>query len=163
MEPQFAVRRAAVGDVHVLAEFNLEMAAETEERQLDRDTLVKGVTALLENPDAGFYLVAEHQNMVIGALMVTSEWSDWRNGRFWWIQSVFVHKEYRRRGAFRTLFQRVDELASLEPDVCGLRLYVERENGPAHATYEAMGMHKTHYEMYELEFSLSPDPHPPGQ
>jgi ribosomal protein S18 acetylase RimI-like enzyme len=101
----------------------------------------------------GFYLVAEAADgQVAGSLMVTTEWSDWRNGRFWWIQSVYIQPDWRRRGVFRALYRHLTEIAEDEPDVCGFRLYVERENAAAQATYRALGMHEGVYRVYERGF-----------
>jgi ribosomal protein S18 acetylase RimI-like enzyme len=108
-----------------------------------------GVEVLLANPDRGFYLVAEQGGLVVGALMVTFEWSDWRNGLFWWIQSVYVRPESRRDGILSSLYQFVKSRAEKEPEVCGLRLYVEQENVGAQKAYDALGMTRTRYEMYE--------------
>jgi len=108
-----------------------------------------GVRRLLAQPALGFYLVAEAAGEVVAALMVTSEWSDWRNGRFWWLQSVYVLPAWRRRGVFRALHAHVAAAAAREPDVCGLRLYVERGNLAAQATYRALGMDTTDYLLLE--------------
>jgi len=106
------------------------------------------VQALLANSNLGYYFVAENEGEVVGTLMVTTEWSDWRNGVFWWIQSVYIHPDFRRQGIYRSLYQHVQEL-SREHNVCGFRLYVEKENESAQQTYQKMGMHQTHYRMYE--------------
>ena len=125
------------------------MALETESRVLDAEHLLPGVAAVLRNPLHGFFVVAAAGRDIAGALLVTFEWSDWRNGRFWWIQSVYVPPEYRRRGVYRRLHDFVRERARAEGDVVGLRLYVERDNVNAHRTYEALGMGETPYRMYE--------------
>jgi ribosomal protein S18 acetylase RimI-like enzyme len=104
---------------------------------------------LIAQPALGFYLVAEMQGEVVGCLMVTTEWSDWRNGRFWWIQSVYVPAAWRRRGVFRALYGHVTSAAAREPDVCGVRLYVERENAVAQSTYRSLGMSETDYLLFE--------------
>ncbi len=128
------------------------MAAETEDKQLDLAVVTDGVRQLLEQPEAGFYLVAEENETVVGALMVTFEWSDWRNGFFWWLQSVYVRPEQRRRGVFRQLYERVQAMAESRPDVCGLRLYVDKHNAVGKATYQTLGMSETAYHVFELEF-----------
>jgi len=148
------IRKANPADAVVIAEFNASIAEETEHRTLDRKILLRGVRALLKDPKKGVYFVAEMDGNVVGQLMITYEWSDWRNGNFWWIQSVYVRKEFRQQGVFRSLYARVEGLAKKRKGICGLRLYVERENERAQKTYETMGMRRTVYEMYEKEFEL---------
>jgi len=148
------IRKANPADAVVIAEFNASIAEETEHRTLDRKILLRGVRALLKDPKKGVYFVAEMDGNLVGQLMITYEWSDWRNGNFWWIQSVYVRKEFRQQGVFRSLYARVEGLAKKRKDICGLRLYVERENERAQKTYETMGMKRTVYEMYEKEFEL---------
>ena len=143
------VRRARPGDADAIAAFNAAMAFETEGKRLLPQVLGAGVRRLIAEPALGFYLVAEADGAAVACLMVTTEWSDWRNGRFWWIQSVYVQPAWRRRGVFRTLYTEVGALARREPDVCGLRLYVEHENTVAQATYESLGMQRTDYHLYE--------------
>jgi GNAT superfamily N-acetyltransferase len=147
-----SVRSAGSGDASLLIEFNLAMAMESEDKGLDRATLAAGVEHLIEHPLDGFYLVAELAGEPAGALMVTYEWSDWRAGRFWWIQSVYVKPEYRRKGVYSALHRSVRERALSAPDTCGIRLYVERENAGAQATYASLGMSETAYRLYEEEF-----------
>ena len=148
-----AVRRATSSDVTTLVAFNVAMAAESEDKALDEGVLHQGIEAVLGNPVHGLYLVAERQGRVVGTLMVTYEWSDWRNGRFWWIQSVFVSEEHRRRGVYRALHDHVRALAMSDDSSCGIRLYVERDNTGAQATYDAMGMGETEYRLYEEEWA----------
>ena len=145
----FAVRRAGAGDVEVLIRFNRAMAEETEQRTLSEATVTAGVRAVLSDPAAGFYLLALDDNEPVASLMITTEWSDWRNGTFWWIQSVYVAPTYRRRGAYRALYDHVRRLAGEAGDVCGFRLYVERENTGARRVYETLGMIETPYRLYE--------------
>ena len=147
-----SVRSAVSGDASQLIEFNLAMAMESEDKGLDRATLAAGVEHLIEHPLDGFYLVAELAGVPAGSLMVTYEWSDWRAGRFWWIQSVYVKPEYRRKGVYSALHRSVRERALSAPDTCGIRLYVERENAGAQATYASLGMSETAYRLYEEEF-----------
>jgi len=142
------IRLATLADAQVLVEFNCAMAAETESKNLLPEVIGAGVHSLLGNPAAGFYLLAEHDSAV-GSLMITKEWSDWRNGTFWWIQSVYVRPEFRRQGVYKNLYRHVQQLASKDPAVCGFRLYVERENERAQATYGALGMKQTHYLVFE--------------
>ena len=125
------------------------MALETEGKVLMPQVIGAGVRHLLRHPDSGFYLVAESGGEVIAALMITTEWSDWRNGEFWWIQSVYVRAERRRQGVYRRLYRFVQTLAAKKRGVCGFRLYVEQSNRRAQATYRASGMQRTHYLVYE--------------
>lgn len=142
------IRRARHGDAETLVEFNRAMAAETEDHALDGAALESGVRALFDHPGRGFYLIAERGGEPAGALLVTTEWSDWRNAPFWWIQSVYVRPDQRRRGVYRGLHARVAELARVG-GACGLRLYVERDNAAAQRTYESLGMAESRYLMYE--------------
>ncbi len=153
MEHQINLRLADEHDVDALVRFNRAMARETEAKDLAVETLTAGVRNLLRNDQYGFYVVAEAadaegQQKVVGSLMITYEWSDWRDAVFWWIQSVYVAPEFRRRGVYRRLYDFVKERAA-EQNVCGFRLYVERENVAAQRTYERLGMTETHYKMYE--------------
>jgi ribosomal protein S18 acetylase RimI-like enzyme len=143
------VRPAGPGDLEVLVGFAAAMARETEDKELDGPTLRAGVAALLADPARGRTYVVESGGAVVAALMLTFEWSDWRNGFWWWIQSVYVAPAARRRGHYRRLHEHVRALAAKEPDVCGLRLYVETDNTGAQATYRAMGMHEAPYRIYE--------------
>ena len=142
------IRLATAADAQVLIEFNAAMALETERKELLPEVIGAGVQSLLANPAAGFYVVAERDG-VIGSLMITKEWSDWRNGTFWWIQSVYVRPHFRRQGVYKRLYRHVQEMAAQDPAVCGFRLYVERENSRAQATYDALGMKQTRYLVFE--------------
>jgi GNAT superfamily N-acetyltransferase len=146
------VRAATRADQAHIAAWNAAMAWETESRRLDPETLERGVLAIFDEPRRGFYLVAEHEGTPVGCLMVTYEWSDWRCGDFWWIQSVYVVESARRLGVFRALYEEVARRAQAARAV-GLRLYVETENERAQATYAGLGMERCHYFMYETEFS----------
>jgi len=148
------IRRATPHDAAVIADYNSFIAQETEHRTLDHKRLLRGVRSLLKDPSKGVYYVAEIGGEVVGQLMITYEWSDWRNGHFWWIQSVYVKQEFRQHGIFRALYDHLEQLARKRKDVCGLRLYVERENHRAQATYEKLGMTRTAYEMFEKDFVL---------
>ncbi len=145
------IRQACTADAACLAQFNITMAAETEALTLSTKTVKHGVCHMIEHPELGFYLLAEINNEIAGCLMLTSEWSDWRNGLFWWVQSVYVRPQYRHQGIYRALYQQVKELASLRHDICGFRLYVEQENKTAQACYQALGMQPTRYFLYEEE------------
>ena len=143
------IRRATLEDAQALADFNREMAKETENIELLPEVIAAGVKAMIERPQMGFYLVAEDQAQLQASLMITTEWSDWRNGLLWWIQSVYVRPDYRRKGLYRLLYQQVKKLAETETGVCGFRLYVEHDNHVAQKTYEALGMQQTAYKIYE--------------
>ena len=144
-----SIRAARDSDLDLLVDFNAAMALETETKVLDPAVLSAGVAAVLAEPRRGFYLVAECDGVVAGCLMITFEWSDWRNGDWWWLQSVYVAAQYRRAGVFRALYAEVERRAAAAPDVIGVRLYVERANARAQQTYTALGMHETHYRVYE--------------
>ena len=141
-------RLAVADDAGILAGFNQAMALETEAKILPGAVVLPGVEAVLRDAGHGFYVVADTGGDVVGALLVTYEWSDWRNGRIWWIQSVYVRPEYRRRGVYRALHAFVRDRARSTGGV-GLRLYVERGNAAAQRTYAALGMHETPYLVYE--------------
>ena len=143
------IRQAVPADADHIAQFNINMARETESMDLDPEIIAAGVKAMLDNPGMGYYLVAEAEGRIVGSLMVTTEWSDWRNGVFWWIQSVYVIADYRRRGVYNKLYARVKELGQEAGNVCGFRLYVEKENKVAQSTYRRLGMERTCYDMYE--------------
>jgi len=146
------VRPAALDDLDLIVSFQRAMARETEGKDLDPARLSRGVRRVFDEPVRGFYLVAERDGRVVGQLMVTYEWSDWRDGDFWWIQSVYVEPESRRRGVYRALHEAALRRARAAAGVCGVRLYVERENATAQAVYEAMGMDRSTYLFYEVEF-----------
>ncbi len=152
MNREIEVRRAGLSDLDTLVSFNAAMAFETEDKGLDEEKLRSGVLAALNNETLGFYLLAEIDGRTTGQLMITTEWSDWRNAYFWWIQSVYVAPEFRRRGVYRALDRQVREDAQAAGDVCGIRLYVERTNHRAQQVYVNLGMSRSHYDMYEVEF-----------
>lgn len=149
MHQGILIRFAEIRDALVITKFNRAMALETEQKKLIPDVILKGVDKLLNNPNLGFYVVAERDNEVIGSLMVTTEWSDWRNGMFWWIQSVYVKPSERRKGIYTELYNFIRESANNNPTVCGFRLYVDTKNILAQNTYEALGMMETDYRIYE--------------
>jgi ribosomal protein S18 acetylase RimI-like enzyme len=149
MSDTLTIRRAEARDADAIAAFNRAMALETEGKALIPELVAAGVRRLLADPSLGFYLVAEHDGRVVACLMVTNEWSDWRNGLFWWIQSVYVEADWRRRGVYRRMYDRIRELAQADPAICGFRLYVEKENAVAQRTYAGLGMEPTDYLMYE--------------
>ncbi len=161
MNPEFRIRAAAASDLDWLAEGAQAMAWETERKRLDAETLRAGIAAGLADAAKARYFIAmqdlplagaETVGVPVGTLMLTREWSDWRNGDWWWIQSVYVPPEHRRKGVFAALYRHVAKLARDEPNVIGLRLYVEKENATAQRTYSALGMTDAGYFVYEDEF-----------
>lgn len=147
------VRAATIDDAEFIAGGNIAMAQETEDKPLDAAIVGPGVRALLEDPMKGRYFVATIDDVPAGQLMLTTEWSDWRNADFWWIQSVYVLPEFRRHGVFRALFNFVESEAHATTGVCGIRLYVERDNARARKTYLDLGAAMTDYDMMEWSFS----------
>lgn len=143
------IRLAAEEDAGAMVAFNQAMAMETEGKRLSAEVLSPGVKAVFADPNKGFYVVAEDEARIVGGLMVTFEWSDWRNKWFWWIQSVYVVPEARGKKIYRKLYEFVKKLAAEKNDVCGFRLYVEHENTRAQAVYEKLGMERSAYQMYE--------------
>jgi len=156
-EQALHIRAARPDDLDTLVEFNAAMARETEDKDLDPAVLRAGMAAVLADPARGFYLVAECDGAVAGCLMITHEWSDWRNGDWWWIQSVYVAPAFRRRGVYRALHAETERRARAAADVIGLRLYVERDNHHAQRTYVSLGMTPTSYDIYALQFGAAPD------
>jgi len=155
------LRAATVEDLDTLVAFNIAHAQEVEDKGLDPEVLDSGIRHLMMHPKEGFYIVAENKGTpagdnngaeTAGILMVTTEWSDWRNGRFWWIQSVYVAPNFRRQGVYGRMHQWVREQALREAQCCGLRLYVEKENSGAQAAYVGQGMSETYYRLYEEVF-----------
>lgn len=143
------IRVAGPQDIEALVSFNQAMALETENKVLQLDVLRAGVSAIIQDENKGFYLVAVANEQVVGSLMVTTEWSDWRNAQFWWIQSVYIIPSMRRQGIYAKLYTRVKTLAVERNNICGFRLYVENDNFIAQKTYESLGMQASHYLMYE--------------
>jgi ribosomal protein S18 acetylase RimI-like enzyme len=154
------IRRAGGDDVDSIVAFSAAMAWETEQRKLDEARLREGTQSLLGTPSLGFFMVAEaagaQRTTLVGQLMITYEWSDWRNGVFWWIQSVYVDPAWRRRGVFRRMLEEVMASAKAARDVCGVRLYVEQENQTAQAVYQRLGLTPSGYRVYEQDFVLAP-------
>ena len=146
-------RKGAISDIEIIVQFQKNMALETEEKILLESSIRSGVTEVIGDEQKGTYLVAEHEDKIIGSLLITYEWSDWRNGWFWWIQSVYVKKEWRRKGVYSHLYDEVKKLSLNEGNVCGIRLYVEKENRIAQTVYKNLGMYDTKYLLYETEFS----------
>jgi ribosomal protein S18 acetylase RimI-like enzyme len=149
MTETFHIRKATAGDADSIANFNAAMAFETEHKRLVPELIGAGVRRLLGDPSLGFYVVAEQAGEVVGCLLVTNEWSDWRNGLFWWIQSVYVVESARRQGVYRAMYDHIRGLAKADPGICGFRLYVEKDNAQAQRTYKSLGMAETDYLIYE--------------
>ena len=153
------IRRATVADIDTISMFNAALAMETEARMLDAPLLRSGVETIVQDASKGWYAVAESLSApslskVVGQILITYEWSDWRNGHFWWLQSLYVDQAFRQQGVFRQLYEYVCKQAQANPEkVCGFRLYVERENLQAHQAYAHIGFQETPYQMHELEFS----------
>jgi ribosomal protein S18 acetylase RimI-like enzyme len=152
------IRAAYPRETSILVEFNRCLARESEGRELDPERLRAGVEAVFADPNRGTYYLALRGEEALGGLLVTSEWSDWRNGVFWWIQSVYVVASARRTGVFRQLYDHVLARARVHPEVCGLRLYVEHENTHAQEVYQRVGMHAARYRFFELDFVLPTTP-----
>jgi GNAT superfamily N-acetyltransferase len=155
----FHIRPATRDDVDSIIEFNRAMALETENRRLDVPMLRQGILTFLGSPGHGSYIVAEcpkdESSKPVGQLMITYEWSDWRNGVFWWIQSVYVAPERRGLGVFRAMYHHVLDKAKADPHVCGIRLYVERENHRAQTVYQRVGLTPSAYTVFEQDFVLT--------
>ena len=145
------VRAATADDLDLMARWAQAMAIETEDKALDADIVTRGIAAGLADPGRARYYVASVDDEAAGTLMLTTEWSDWRNGWWWWIQSVYVAPAHRRKGVYRALYSHVHDLARADPEVRGLRLYVEKENVTAQRTDEFLGMVDAGYRMYEAE------------
>lgn len=143
------VRQATRSDSASIVEFQLSMAWETEELKLNEPTVIKGVAAVFEDPAKGIYYVAETEGKVVGSLLTTFEWSDWRNGTVLWIQSVYVRPEYRKRSIFSKLYKHIQEKVNGNSNLRGIRLYADKTNIPAHGVYEHLGMTAEHYQMFE--------------
>ncbi len=148
------IREAIPSDIESLIAFQQAMARETECKTLEPELIREGVRTVFDSPDKGFYLIAEVDGNVAGGLLMTYEWSDWRNATFWWIQSVYVDPRWRRKGVYRAMHDYVYGIARSRDDICGIRLYVERENHIAQQTYASLGMSKSHYDLFEIDFVL---------
>jgi ribosomal protein S18 acetylase RimI-like enzyme len=152
MADSILIRSAGSDDAAIIADYNAAMALETEHKQLDAALLRAGVEQAIAQPEGARYFLAEIDRRVVGQLMITFEWSDWRNGMFWWIQSVYVHPDFRSRGIFKELYRHVERLAR-QAGACGLRLYVERENRAAQEVYQRLGMRDAGYAVFERDWS----------
>jgi GNAT superfamily N-acetyltransferase len=143
------IRPALVGDAPRLIEFQLRMALETEDLELDLPIVQAGVQAVFDDPSKGTYWVAEKGGHVVGGLLTWPEWSDWRNGTVWWIASLYVVPEARGEGVYRRLWNHLEAQVEASPELIGIRLYVDKRNGRARQVYEALGMSAEHYELFE--------------
>jgi GNAT superfamily N-acetyltransferase len=142
------IRKATPSDAPSIIDFQLNMALETEHLKLVPETVTKGVNAVFQDPSRGKYYVADANGQVVASLLITYEWSDWRNSNVWWFQSVYVLPDFRRQGIFRKMYTFIKNQA-IEQDIAGLRLYVETKNIRARKTYESLGMSSEHYSFYE--------------
>ena len=143
------VRKAKPGDESSIVDFQIRMSRETEQIDLDRDIVNKGVNAVFNNPEKGIYFVAESGNKIIASLMITFEWSDWRNGNVYWIHSVYVLPEFRKKGVFKTMYLHLKNNVQKDENIRGLRLYVDKTNTNARKVYETLGMDGDHYLLFE--------------
>ena len=151
------IRPATSADARIIADFNARAAKEIEDRDLDPATALAGVRACLADPSKGFYIMAESGGQIAGQLMITFEWSDWRSGVFWWIQSVYVKPEARRQGVFKALYKHIHKEARRRPEICGLRLYVEKNNNVARKIYTDLGIRHSDFLMHEIDFYFEDD------
>ena len=147
-----SIRDAVPADAEPIADYNNYLAEETEARSLDSDLIGSGVAAFLADPSKGRYWVAEADGVIVGQIAVTFEWSDWRNGMIWWIQSVYVHTDHRRKGVYSSLYRHAESIARTDPEVIGIRLYVEKDNARAKSTYAKLGMRETNYQIMQCLF-----------
>jgi GNAT superfamily N-acetyltransferase len=148
------IRKAVLADAAIITDFNIKLAEESEGLRLDLETVTQGVSALLADSSKGIYFVAETAEAgIVGQLMITYEWSDWRNGNIWWLQSVYVRADFRKRGVFKALFNHLVSLAEKSNEVWGLRLYMDKHNEQARRAYHKLGMTEMNYEVFELPVS----------
>ena len=152
MKPKIKIREASINDIPILVKNNQALAHETENIQLDSEIVLAGVSNALKRKDC-HYFVAELNSEIAGQTMITYEWSDWRNGLFWWIQSVYVKKTYRRKGVFKKMYKFIHERAINDKKCTGIRLYVENNNSIAQKVYNNLGMEETYYKLFEVDFN----------
>ena len=149
----FVVSRGEVCDIDTIVQFQADMAMESEGCVLDKEKVIKGVTAAMLDDSKGIYWVAKYEGRIIGSLMITREWSDWNNEWYWWIQSVYVTPEYRKQGVYKAMYQKVKDAAK-ENNVSQIRLYADKTNLSAQKAYQSLGMHRSHYLMFEEDSGL---------
>lgn len=145
-----SIRKSTAKDIDIIAGFQQRLALETENFNLDLSTVKKGMQAMLDDPSKGTYFIAEINGEIAGCHSITYEWSDWRNGMVWWLQSVYVVEKHRKNGVFKAMFDNLKNLIAADPALAGLRLYVDKSNDRAKKVYEAMGMNGEHYSVFEL-------------
>ena len=145
------IRKANLNDIETISKFNYNLAYETENKKLDINILKKGVENLIKDNSKGQYYVYIADEKIVGQIMYTYEWSDWRNKMFLWVQSVYVDKEYRQMGVFKSLYNHVKSFCDNDDSIGGIRLYVEKQNKNAQNTYKSLGMIECEYDMYEYE------------
>lgn len=153
MSASIHLRKAIPTDAATITRFNIAMALETENKRLDESIATRGVELALLRPDYALYFLAEADGRVVGQCMITYEWSDWRAGLFWWIQSVYVEPDFRGRGIFKAIYDEVQRHARASGNCCGIRLYVEEHNTPAISTYRKLGMQPSGHVVYEVDWS----------
>ncbi len=146
------ITQPGIEDINSLVNFNIKMAKETENKILNKKIVTKGVSEVLTDTTLGYYVIAKNKNTILGSLMITYEWSDWRNGMFWWIQSVYVEKEYRQQGVYKQMYSYIKDKALKDNSCTGIRLYVEQENKIAQSVYTKLEMKETHYKLFEIDF-----------
>ena len=144
-----SIRPAKFQEISIIAEFQVNMAAETEKILLDKNLVSVGIEALFTDPAKGVYYLAEEDGSAVGCFLITYEWSDWRNGMVWWLQSVYVQENHRRKGVFSTMYAYLVETISKDPQIIGLRLYVDKSNRRAQEVYSSLGMNGEHYTVFE--------------
>ena len=149
----FVVSQVKICDIDSIVQFQADMAMESEGCVLDKEKVTKGVTAAMLDDSKGIYWVAKYEGRTIGSLMITREWSDWNNEWYWWIQSVYVTPRYRKQGVYKTMYQKVKDAAK-ENNVSQIRLYADKTNLSAQKAYQSLGMHKSHYLMFEEDLGL---------
>jgi ribosomal protein S18 acetylase RimI-like enzyme len=145
-----SVRKSILADLKTLADFQQRLAKESESFELDLSTVKKGIQAMFDDPSRGTYFIAEVDGVIAGCHSVTYEWSDWRNGMVWWLQSVYVAEQFRKNGVFKAMYDNLQSLIKADPNVVGLRLYVDKSNAAAQKVYASIGMNGDHYAVFEL-------------
>lgn len=143
------IRKAKFSESEIIADFQILMAKETEDLNLKKETIIAGIEAVFEDPGKGSYYVATNDDTVVGCLLITPEWSEWRNGTVCWIQSVYVIEKYRGQGVFKSMYNYIQKMVNEDPELVGIRLYVEKKNTKAQKVYHKLGMNNDHYELFE--------------